>query len=80
MGLGDGDVDVVVGGRDGALAYFERLANGNLQERTGNDNPFKDVMEETLAGSVFIAVVLDPQSRCLRLEITNSGKVNTSQT
>ena len=41
-GDGDGDLDLVLGGRDGALAYFENLA-GQLALRAGSMNPFNNV-------------------------------------
>ena len=34
---------LVVGERDGALFYFERLADGSLVPRTGADNPFDGI-------------------------------------
>ena len=37
---GDADLDVVVGGRDGKLAYFQRQADGSLLQLLGSDNPF----------------------------------------
>ena len=39
---GDGDLDMVVGGRDNALRYFEQDASGAFEEKTEADNPFDD--------------------------------------
>lgn len=38
----DGDMDLVVGERDGALDYYEKTANGYIRKR-GFDNPFDGI-------------------------------------
>ena len=39
---GDGDKDAVVGIADGSIKYFENPGIGNLQARSGINNPFKN--------------------------------------
>jgi len=39
----DGDMDLIVGGVDGNVRFFERVADGTIVERTESDNPFRDV-------------------------------------
>ena len=40
---GDGDQDVLVGGADGTIRYFERQDDNSLVEKTGDDNPFAGI-------------------------------------
>ncbi|MEB3342272.1 DUF4347 domain-containing protein [Okeania sp.] len=40
---GDGDTDAVVGTADGTIKYFENLGIGNLQARSGANNPFNNI-------------------------------------
>ncbi len=47
-GLGDTDLDLVLGGADGTLKYFQHDgaaegAAGTFTEKTGGDNPFAGV-------------------------------------
>lgn len=39
----DGDLDVILGNGDGTLRYFEHLSADLLEERVGEENPFRGV-------------------------------------
>ena len=41
MGVGDGDLDLVLGAGSGKLRAFERVAQGWLLPREGSDNPYR---------------------------------------
>ncbi|CAE8624848.1 unnamed protein product [Polarella glacialis] len=45
----DGDIDLLVGNRDGRILFFERSANASLIERTGSSNPFDGIDVEFYA-------------------------------
>ena len=38
-----GDLDLIVGGDDGTLSYWERAADGTLVAQTGASNPFDGI-------------------------------------
>ena len=39
----DGDVDFLVAGALGQIRYFERVEDGSLQERLGDQNPLESL-------------------------------------
>ncbi|CAE8717992.1 unnamed protein product, partial [Polarella glacialis] len=46
---GDGDIDLLVGNRDGRIQFFERNADASLVQRTGSSNPFDGIDVGTYA-------------------------------
>lgn len=50
---GDGDLDLVVGGRYGTVQYF-RNDGGTFTEQTGADNPFASILVDYAAAPTFV--------------------------
>ena len=60
---GDTDLDLVVGASDGSLRYFETGADGSVVEKTGAENPFKDISASAGSSPSFVNFDGDPNSR-----------------
>ena len=55
----DGDLDLVVGGKDGTLKYYLNESTQNnitFTEQTGNDNPFNGISVGLLSSPIFIDI------------------------
>ncbi len=50
----DGDLDIVVGQRDGTLKYFEKKDSGFFEEKIDGQNPFKNIHVEHAAAPFLI--------------------------
>ena len=53
---GDGDLDLVVGNRDGELKYFQSVTDIAVVPRPGSENPFSGVSVTARSTPAFVDV------------------------